>query len=69
MDTASNGVEITEKISYQKFILYILIWQKKWALALKKLRMPRLYLINGNGVLNAFAAKMLFTQTLCCHSQ
>ena len=24
-----------QKISYQKFILYILIWQKKWALALK----------------------------------
>ena len=56
MDTASNGVEITENQLPEIYSLYIDL-AKEMGFGTKKLRMPRLYLINGNGVLNAFAAK------------
>ena len=67
MDTASNGWKL-QKISYQKFIPCILIWQKKWALALKIKDATSLF-NQREWCLKRFCGKMLFTQTLCCHSQ
>lgn len=57
-----------QKISYQKFIPCILIWQKKWALALKIKDTTSLF-NQREWCLKRFCGKMLFTQTLCCHSQ
>lgn len=48
MDTASNGVEITENQLPE--IYSFLFNQREWCL-------------------KRFCGKMLFTQTLCCHSQ
>ncbi|MGE9641336.1 hypothetical protein ACQP3J_30330, partial [Escherichia coli] len=49
-------MEITENQLPEIYSLYIDL-AKEMGFGTKKLRMPRLYLINGNGVLNAFAAK------------
>ncbi|HEC2145942.1 TPA: M48 family metallopeptidase [Staphylococcus delphini] len=52
----SNGVEINENQLSEIYDIYLQL-ATEMGFNSKKLKLPRLYLINGNGVMNAFAAK------------
>lgn len=52
----SNGVEINENQLSEIYDIYLQL-ANEMGFNSKKLKLPRLYLINGNGVMNAFAAK------------
>ena len=55
--TISNGVEISEKQLPEIYDMYIQLANEMGFTPNGKLKTPRLYLKNGNGVMNAFAAK------------
>ncbi|MFG5683932.1 M48 family metallopeptidase [Enterococcus faecalis] len=56
IDSASDGVEITKNQLPEIYSMYIEL-AKEMGFGNRNLRIPRLYLVNGSGVLNAFAAK------------
>lgn len=55
-NSISNGVEINENQLSEIYDIYLQL-ATEMGFNSKKLKLPRLYLINGNGVMNAFAAK------------
>lgn len=55
-NSISNGVEINENQLSEIYDIYLQL-ATEMGFDSKKLKLPRLYLINGNGVMNAFAAK------------
>lgn len=55
-NSISNGVEINENQLSEIYDIYLQL-ATEMEFDSKKLKLPRLYLINGNGVMNAFAAK------------
>lgn len=55
-DKISNGVEITQNQLPEIYEMYIDL-AIKMGFKKSKMKIPRLYLVNGNGVMNAFASK------------
>lgn len=68
MDTASNGVEITENQLPEIYSLYIDL-AKEMGFGTKKIKDATSLFNQREWCLKRFCGKMLFTQTLCCHSQ
>ncbi|GGI42829.1 M48 family metallopeptidase [Mammaliicoccus stepanovicii] len=55
-NSISNGVEINKNQLSEVYDMYYEL-ATEMGFNTKKLKMPKLYLVNGNGVMNAFAAK------------
>lgn len=56
-ESVSNGVEITERQFPEVYEIFIKLTKEMGFSEKGHLKRPRLYLNNGNGVMNAFAAK------------